>query len=298
MIPKRKRQIIVHSLLRWYRRNGRNLPWRNTTNPYRILISEIMLQQTQVSRVLLKYPLFLKRFPTLARLARATRAEVIQAWQGMGYNNRAVRLHRLAREIVNRHDGRIPKKIDALMRLSGVGKYTAAAVACFAFGQPVPIVDVNIARVLRRLFAASREKDLWKIALTLLPEKHAYRWNQALMDLGATICTLSDPQCSQCPLASQCKSAFKVPPYKPEKRAEPGRNGIPNRIYRGRIVEALRQTNGNGGIPALTVARQIKPNFSRRDVKWFQSLLSGLQKDGLISVRNNRSGMILSLARR
>lgn len=281
---------IVH----WYRHNGRNLPWRRTNNAYRILVSEIMLQQTQVSRVMVKYPEFLKQFPTIRSLSRASRAEVIRAWQGMGYNNRAVRLHTLARMVVSQSNGSIPHTVDGLMALPGIGRYTASAISCFAFKQPVAVVDVNIARVLSRLCPSST--DPWKTAWRLLPRNNAYEWNQALMDLGALICTATSPACERCPVSTLCRSAFRARNVKRANKSEPHRDGIPNRIYRGRIVEALRRLNGKRTVTAQEIAQIIKPGFRATDRQWFQRLVNDLERDGLVSTRRHNGRMRLSLA--
>src|SRR5579885_650843 len=180
-------------LLEWYDRQGRRLPWRETTDPYAVLVSEIMLQQTQVDRVLPKYREFLERFPTLAALAEAPTADVIRAWAPLGYNMRAVRLQSIARQVVAEYGGQIPLQAAELSRLKGVGRYTAGAIACFAHRQQVATVDTNIRRVLYRVFigieqpdAPVREEQSWALAEKVLPPGEAYSWNQALMDLGAT----------------------------------------------------------------------------------------------------------------
>jgi A/G-specific adenine glycosylase len=202
-------------LLDWYVREGRiHLPWRHTRDPYAVLVSEVMLQQTQVERVLPKYAEFLGRFPTLAALAAAPRAEVIQAWASLGYNMRAVRLHEIAQQAVATYDGSLPDTLEGLLSLKGIGRYTAGAVACFAFGQPVATVDTNIRRVLWRVFRGI-EPATWpageravRETLTLadwaLPPPRAYDWQQALMDLGATVCVSRRPACERCPLRDCC----------------------------------------------------------------------------------------------
>ena len=286
------RPLLTAKVLRWYRKNGRQLPWRNENDPYRVLVSEVMLQQTQVSRVLAKYPRFLKRFPSLKKLARAKTSEVIKAWEGMGYNNRALRLQRLAVTVLNEHRGRIPGTIRELEALPGIGRYTAHALACFSFGQQVPVVETNIRRVLTRLQSpqrrrpAAKEEDIWDLAKSLLPRRHSHDWNQALMDLGATICTAARPKCDLCPLVDLCPSAHRVimQPRRP-KKPEPGRDGIPNRIYRGRVIQALRELRTRGGIARTALARKIKPDFTSVDRRWLESLLRGLQDDGLIHIR-------------
>jgi A/G-specific adenine glycosylase len=202
----------VHGLLLgWYARQGRDLPWRRTTDPYHILVAEIMLQQTQVDRVLPKYREFLGRFPTLTQLAEASTAEVIRAWAPLGYNMRAVRLQAIARQVLADYDGKLPADETALLKLKGVGRYTAGALACFAYRRQVPTVDTNIRRVLQRLFvgiereeAPLSEQQSWELANRVLPSGQAYEWNQALMDLGATICTATTPACEVCPLQRVC----------------------------------------------------------------------------------------------
>ncbi|HEY7127073.1 MAG TPA: A/G-specific adenine glycosylase [Ktedonobacterales bacterium] len=206
----------VHGLLLgWYARQGRDLPWRTTSDPYSILVSEIMLQQTQVDRVLPKYREFLERFPTLAQLAEAATAEVIRAWAPLGYNMRAVRLQAIARQVLAEYDGKIPADEAELLKLKGVGRYTAGALACFAYRRQVPTVDTNIRRVLQRMFvgiereaAPLSEQHSWELARQVLPPDRAYEWNQALMDLGATICTATTPACEVCPLQQVC-AAYK-----------------------------------------------------------------------------------------
>jgi len=197
---------FTRKLLAWYKRNARVLPWRQTRNPYAILVSEFMLQQTQVRRVLEFYPRFLKRFPTLGSLARSQPKAVMEAWDGLGYYARARNLHRLAREVTRRHDGALPKEPEDLRTLPGVGRYTAGAVACFAYEKPVPTVDTNVKRVLERVF---RTKDVWGLAAAIVPKngKRAWRFNQALMELGALVCTARSPKCPKCPVRRECPSA-------------------------------------------------------------------------------------------
>src|SRR5438045_6717648 len=189
-----------NALLQWYAHEQRDLPWRATSNPYAILVSEIMLQQTQVDRVLPKYQQFLTAFPTLTDLAAASTADVIAVWVPLGYNRRAVSLQSIARQVIAEYAGRIPDTIDELLKLKGVGRYTAGAIACFAYRKQVATVDTNIRRVLHRIFLglehpAPRLNDAQMLALAeqVLPGGEAYNWNQSLLDLGATICTRSNP---------------------------------------------------------------------------------------------------------
>src|SRR5947199_7094134 len=198
-------------LLRWYSTEQRHLPWRATNDPYAILVSEVMLQQTQVDRVLPKYRQFLTAFPTLTDLAQASTADVISAWVPLGYNRRAVNLQSIARQVIAEYEGRIPDTIDELRRLKGIGRYTAGAIACFAYRKQVATVDTNIYRVLHRIFlglehpeAQINNDQMLRLAESVMPAGEAYNWNQALMDLGATICTSANPRCMRCPLQETC----------------------------------------------------------------------------------------------
>jgi A/G-specific adenine glycosylase len=288
---------VNRKVFRWYSRTARKLPWRGERNPYRILVSEVMLQQTQVSRVLLKYPLFLKRFPNFAALARARSSSVIRAWKGMGYNNRAVRLQRLARIVHNEFGGTLPSSIEELLSLPGIGKYTAHALACLAFNQHVPAVDTNIKRVLGRLFPVETKRmDVWTLAKMTLPGRNANGWNQALMDLGATVCTSRSPKCQVCPVSELCPSSFRIQVQKPMRtNREPSRDGLPNRIYRGRIVDALRRSPAKRFVSITKLARRVKNSYSANDRQWLLVLMKGLEKDGLIMLRTTKSGIAASL---
>ena len=201
----RSQKAFQRKLLAWYRRTARELPWRDTRNPYAILVSEFMLQQTQVSRVTQFFPRFMNRFPTLEKLARARPKAVMEAWDGLGYYARARNLHALAREVTRCHDGTLPDKPEELRKLPGVGRYTAGAVACFAYEKPVPAVDTNVKRVLERVFATD---DVWGLAAAIIPKtgKTAWKFNQAVMELGALVCTARKPKCPQCPLKSNCRT--------------------------------------------------------------------------------------------
>ena len=192
---------------RWYQRHGRDLPWRHTRDPYRILVSEIMLQQTQVERVLPFYAAFMQAFPDEQALARAPRDAVLKRWQGLGYPSRAERLQNACRIVVDDFDGMWPSTPDGLQALPGIGPYTAGAVACFAFAQPVPVVDTNIARVLCRhehLPVPPDQHQLWQTAANHVPLRSAIAYHNAMMDLGATICTAAQAHCTRCPVAATC----------------------------------------------------------------------------------------------
>lgn len=195
-------------LVAWFRRQGRPLPWRRTREAYPILVSEFMLQQTQVSRVLDYWPRFLRRYPTLQHLSSARVSEVREAWAGLGYYRRAENLHRLARVVVRDMAGRIPDDVQQLQSLPGVGRYTAGAVACFAYERPAATVDTNVARVLTRVFGRTRKLDELALALQPRAGKAAWNFNQALMELGALVCGARKPKCRMCPVRGYCK-AFK-----------------------------------------------------------------------------------------
>jgi len=193
-------------LLAWFRTAGRDLPWRRTRDPYRVLVSEFMLQQTQVSRVLEFYPRFLARYPDLEALARAKPRAVREAWDGLGYYRRAANLHRLARVVTRDYAGTVPSDPGELERLPGVGPYTAGAVATFAYERPAPAVDTNARRVLSRVFGCQTAKDTRALAHVLQPRrgKTAWSFNQALMELGALVCTARAPKCEKCPVSGYC----------------------------------------------------------------------------------------------
>ncbi|MBI4635372.1 MAG: A/G-specific adenine glycosylase [Candidatus Rokubacteria bacterium] len=200
-------------LLAWYATHGRDLPWRRTRDPYRVLVSEIMLQQTQVDRVVPKYHEFLERYPTLECLARARVDEVRRVWYPLGYNIRPVRLRQIARETIARYGGRLPDSAETLRRLPGIGRYTAGAVLSFAYGRDTAVLDTNVRRVLGRVFLGPRgaarvrgEKWFWDLAESLVPPRRGYDFNQALMDFGATWCTPRKPRCRPCPMRDFCGS--------------------------------------------------------------------------------------------
>jgi len=292
-----QKSTIIRTLLNWYRKNSRPLPWRKTHHPYRILVSEIMLQQTQVNRAKQKYPEFLRRFPNFLSLAHARTADVIRAWAGMGYNNRALRLQQIALRVVKEYRGHLPKDIDTLQHLPGIGRYTANAIACFAFGQQTAVVDTNVRRVLKRLFSQqARSMDEWNLATWILPKGKSFEWNQALMELGGTICTFSNPHCSMCPVYRYCESAFKLKKtrkFTPKKRQKE----IPNRIYRGRIVSVLRALNHQQSIDIQRLAKLVKPDIQSSEKSWFDTLLNGLQRDGLVLIRHRHKKFMISLPR-
>jgi A/G-specific adenine glycosylase len=213
-------------LLGWYRRHGRDLPWRRTRDPYAILVSEFMLQQTQVATVIPFYHKWLRRFPDFGSLARASENEVLRMWQGLGYYARARNLHTTAKTVMDRYGGNFPPGIEQTQQLPGIGKYTANAVATFAFDQSVPIVETNIARVLARLFnlrksidSGAGRKKLWQHAASLLSKSDASTFNSALLDLGALICVARSPKCDVCQVKAFCRA--KNPAALPVRNSRP-----------------------------------------------------------------------------
>jgi A/G-specific adenine glycosylase len=207
--PDRRR--FRQRLLTWYGRHGRDLPWRKTDDPYHILVSEIMLQQTQVDRVLPKYAEWLEKFPTMEVLATATDGEVNQAWYPLGYNIRPRRLQSIARESVTRYGGQLPRDEETLRSFKGIGAYTAGAIRSFAFRERAAILDTNVARVLFRVFVGKGDpkghamtRHLWTVADALVPRRQAFDFNQALMDFGALVCVARNPKCLVCPMAKGC----------------------------------------------------------------------------------------------
>lgn len=214
------RKRFRRHLAAWFRHHGRDLPWRRTRDPYQILVSEVMLQQTQVARVTEYWPRFLAQFPTVARLAKASPKRVREAWDGLGYYRRAENLRLAARLVVTHHDGEVPHQLATLRSLPGIGAYTAGAVASFAFELAQPAIDTNVARVLRRAFhprlrsGAAGDRRLWDTAKELVPRAGIAAWttNQALMELGALVCTARVMKCDICPVRRECKTGSKLSP--------------------------------------------------------------------------------------
>jgi A/G-specific adenine glycosylase len=221
-----RRWVFQRTVLKWYRVHQRKLPWRETRDPYAVLVSEIMLQQTQVDRVVPKYREFLRRFPTLKALAKARTAELKKVWYPLGYNIRPLRLRGIARKALRDYGGRIPDSYDGLLAMDGIGRYTAGAVLSFAYEQDAPILDTNVARLLRRYYGvrgepkqASTTRRLWRLAAESIPKGKGYLINQAMMDFGAMVCTARAPRCPRCVLRRTCRSF----PYRPDGPAKPRR---------------------------------------------------------------------------
>ncbi len=253
MSPARHDELQA-AVLAWYDAHGRDLPWRRTRDPYAILVCEVMAQQTQIARVLERYDRWLERWPTAAALASATPAEVLTEWVGLGYNQRALRL-RAACAIVTR-DG-WPQDSAGLRALPGIGPYTAAAVASFAFGERVAAVDTNVRRVAARLASTPAE---------LLPAVRHEDWNQAAMELGARVCTARAPRCERCPAVAWCPSRGRVAAAARAPRSSRPRFEDTDRWARGRVIAALA---AGEGLPEIASERLTR-------------VLAGLERDGLI----------------
>jgi A/G-specific adenine glycosylase len=247
---------LRRALLRWYDAEARDLPWRKRRDAYAVWVSEVMLQQTQVAVVLRYWAPFLEAFPTLEQLAAAQLDAVLAAWSGLGYYARARNLHRAARAVVERHQGALPASAAALAELPGFGRYTVGAVGSIAFGLREPVVDGNVARVLSRLFAlggrpgeTDRERALWALAERLVPKERPGDWNQALMELGATVCRIARPSCLVCPLRAHCQ-ALRLGQVEmlPLPRAAPKRRRLRLAVAvarrRGRVLLGCRPARG------------------------------------------------------
>ncbi|MGO8948947.1 MAG: A/G-specific adenine glycosylase [Ktedonobacterales bacterium] len=331
-----QRSKIHSALLEWYRKHGRHhLPWRHTRDSYAILVAEIMLQQTQVERVLPKYNAFLERFPTFSALAQAPTGEVIKAWAGLGYNRRAVQLQEIARQVVSTFAGALPGTIEELLSLRGVGRYTAGAIACFAFGLPVATVDTNIRRVLWRLFTGTTTADgrardhatreILALAGWAIPPDAAYEWQQALMDLGATVCLGRRPLCERCPLSNYCRAYAETASLtlfpsgeavgRLSRVAEPHaaysaatsrdtghrrhamkkRPAFPqsSRYFRGRVVEILCSLAPDECLLLPDLGLRIRPDFAEDPAltTWLCGILEGLAHDGLVRLQRVVEGV-------
>jgi A/G-specific adenine glycosylase len=286
-------------LLRWYRRHGRStLPWRTTRDPYRTVVSEFMLAQTQVERVVPKFDAFVERFPSFRALAQSSRAEVLRAWRGLGYNSRAVRLHRLAQAVVQQYGGTLPNDPQELRSLPGVGKYTAAAIRAFAFNLDDAPIDTNVRRIVHRALigleypraVATRELD--ERARSLVPPDRAHDWNSALMDLGATLCTARAPKCLLCPLRADCAAAPVDATLLERLRAaaarrQPARQRVPfaetTRFARGRIVDRLRDLPPGQRISLLDLYDSLAASMAGRTFDEMRAFVGSLERDGVVT---------------
>ncbi|MCB9808679.1 hypothetical protein H6770_05515 [Candidatus Peribacteria bacterium] len=311
--------VFVQCIWGWYARHKRDLPWRDLAieddmeRAYHILVSEVMLQQTQVSRVKIVFKEFLERFPSIADLAAASNTDVIMAWRGMGYNNRALRLRDATREVIKQRY--FPVEMSELIRLPGVGHYTAAAIRNFAFNIPTPCLDTNIRRIIHRSFVGPENADgTWKRDdryLLVLTEKllqdainpslssfhfplSASNWHAALMDYGSLVCTMRNPKWDICPLtkAGVMKAAHKEIKRNVERgKREPGRvvagKHIPNRIFRGKIVEELRDAKKGLSVEEIGALVCIDWDATQHQ-EWLEKLIEALKRDQLIRIHRDK----------
>ncbi len=288
---------LRRALLAWQRRHGLRAPWRESGDPYQSLVAAVMAQQTQMSRVLPKFDEFLGAFPTVEALAAATPGEALRVWGRLGYNLRALRLHRAARRIVA--GGGFPRTAEELARIEGIGPFTAAIVSSFAFGEPVAAVDTNVRRVVARLLGDDDgrlgDRALQAPADALVARRSAARWNQAMMDLGARVCTARAPRCGECPLAPWCRArprfekappARRVAEQRAAYRAQPPYAGS-RRYYRGRIVEALRALPPGASLTAAQLSERLPAGHGLGPVQ-VREIIESLRRDGLARVDRRR----------
>jgi A/G-specific adenine glycosylase len=289
---------IAPDLIAWFERHGRSrLPWRTDRDPYRIVVSEFMLQQTQVDRVVPIFERFVGAWPSFASLAAASQADVIRAWQGLGYNSRAVRLHGLARAVCERYGGVLPRAEAHLRELPGVGPYTARAIAAFAFDADVVAIDTNVRRIVHRTqlglewppLANDAELDL--LAASLVPKGAGYAFNSALMDLGATVCGARAPKCLLCPLQRCCAAApvdgaALARLATRHARARGPQERLPfertSRYVRGRVVDRLRALPAGARISLLDLHAELEPLLTHHDREGLARIVSGLVREGVV----------------
>lgn len=313
MRQSERQTIFVKEVHTWFKRHKRSLPWRDlsisndTERAYQILVSEIMLQQTQVERVKIVFKNFIQQFPTIADLAGASNGDVLMAWRGMGYNSRALRLRNAAQYVVKQRDMQFPTTMKDLQQLPGVGHYTAAAIRNFAYNVPTACLDTNIRRIYHRTFVGPERSDgTWEKNdkyLLIIADKTLKRavdegfsaadWHAALMDFGSLVCTARNPQWDICPLtkAGIMKAAHKVPVIQKKVKKEPGRivgsTYIPNRIFRGKFIEELR--DAPEGLLLEEIGRRICIDWnSKEHTLWLQSLAEKLKKDHLIRIEGEK----------
>jgi len=298
-------------ILEWYSLNKRELPWRTNPTPYHVLVSEIMLQQTQVSRVIEKFAEFTARFPTVQDLAKASTSDVIHAWSGMGYNRRALLLHKFAQEVMEKYAGIIPNNPQQLIELPGIGPYAAGSIAAFAFNQPSPAIDVNVRRIYLRFFQGKdqgtplgkkEERELYQLVKTTIPLYRSRDLHNALMDFGSVVCMRNNPSCSVCILKTSCQFFPLYQNHKEEvlfvkeKKIEKGvyeqSKFIPNRIFRGRIVEFVRQNEAKE-ISFEELGKYIKKDYQQQEQEWLLILCQGLKRDKLLDFQQKSSTLLL-----
>jgi A/G-specific adenine glycosylase len=269
-------------VLGWFSEAGRDLPWRATRDPYRVLVAEVLAQQTQAARAAAAWPRFLERFPDVASLASAAPAEVLRAWQGLGYNRRALALRRTARAVVEL--GGWPDTVEELAALPGVGPYTARAVACFALGLRVAPVDTNVARVLARSLTGSDPSQLTPSARQRLADQalaqDAWTWSSALMDVGALHCR-PKPHCGGCPLELTCRWRALGPAAPRPRPKGQAPFATSDRRWRGAVVRAL--AGAPDGLDRAALAKAVQAEAADRPAGWFDGLLAQLESEGMVA---------------
>lgn len=303
------------ALLAWYARHRRDLPWRRNPDPYRVVVSEVMLQQTQVERVVPFFEAFTQRFASFGALASAPRSEVIRAWGGLGYNRRAVYLHRLAEIVVSRYGGELPSDRAALLSLPGIGPYTAGAILSIAFGHDEPALDTNARRVLARYafeqpprsdattFVPRRDSGrgstfllMETLARRLLPPGRAGEWNQALMDLGSTVCLRRRPQCPICPLRAGCAAAHGLAASTPAASTRSGQPFVGSmRYYRGQLLGQLRALGADAAVPLHYLAQRLSAHGVGEPPMGWRMVGEGLARDGLARLIDTAHGVQVGL---
>jgi A/G-specific adenine glycosylase len=270
-------------VLAWFAEAGRDLPWRATRDPYRVLVAEVLAQQTQAARAAAAWPRFLDRFPDVGALAAAAPAKVLRAWQGLGYNRRALALHQTARAVVER--GGWPDTVEELAALPGIGPYTARAVACFALERRVAPVDTNVARVLARSLAGADPGQLTpaarqRLADQAMPEGQPWAWSSALMDVGALHCR-PRPHCAGCPLEASCRWRALGPDAPPPRPRSQAPFATSDRRWRGAVVRAL--AGAPDGLDRAALADAVQAAAAGRPAGWFDTLLHRLQAEGMVA---------------
>lgn len=297
---------VQSELLAWFEQHRRDLPWRHTRDPYAILVSEIMLQQTQVDRVLPYWHAWMERWPNARALADAPVAEVIRAWKGLGYNRRAVNLQRAAQAVVDA-GGKFPETVEGLLELPGIGPYTAGAIACFAYEQDVAFIDTNMRRVLHRIFVGVDvpkptipDKQVLEIAIEAIPEGQGWTWNQAIMEFGAIHCTARKPMCLTCPVQQQCAAFPEIQAAIASNGKAPRTKSIPfeqtNRYFRGRIMDELRAHEGEG-VSLSEMGPVVKSGFAIEDYPWLLELVTALERDGLLVIGESGTNPPIGISR-
>ncbi|GAC1306948.1 MAG: A/G-specific adenine glycosylase [Vulcanimicrobiaceae bacterium] len=291
---------IATALSHWFERHGRSsLPWRTDRAAYRVVVAEFMLQQTQVDRVVPLFEAFVGRWPSFAPLADASQADVVRAWAGLGYNSRAIRLHRLARTVREHYGGHLPEDEATLRSLPGIGAYTARAIRAFAFDADVVALDTNIRRIVHRTHFGlewpplASVPELDSVASALVPRGGGYAFNSALMDLGATLCSARAPKCLLCPLQASCaaapidagalaRAAARYAPVRPPQARLPFE--ATTRYVRGRVIERLRALGPGEAITLPTLARELDAQLvpAHREPAAFAAIVAGLERDGFV----------------